>query len=106
MRVEASGRASVRRPPREEIEIQLEGPRLAHLRSLLTGSHFRSLASSYFLPRPAVAGGYAWRISHDGSTVSTRDGEAPRGLAALMRELAALIDESAFADDGELAGDI
>ena len=99
MRVDTSGTVTVRRPPYDEVTIELEGHRLAHLRSLVTGTHFRSLSASYFLPRPAVANGYAWRITHAGSTVATRDGEAPRGLAALMRELATLIDEAAFLDE-------
>lgn len=98
MRVDPDGKVSVRRPPRDEVIIRLDDRRLANLRSLVTGAHFRSLAASYFLPRPAVAGGNAWRISHAGATVATRDGEAPRGLAALMRELAALIDEAVFAE--------
>ncbi|HYI38088.1 MAG TPA: hypothetical protein VEX39_15875 [Thermoleophilaceae bacterium] len=103
MRVHASGLVTVRRPPHDEVSLQLDGNRLARVRSLLTGAHFRTLSSSYFLPHPVMPDGYAWRISHAGVTVATRDGEAPRGLAALMRELAAVLDEAAFADGGELA---
>ena len=103
MRVDADGTITVKRPPHEAVSVQLDERRLANLRSLVTGAHFRSLSSSYFLPRAAVAEGYAWRISHGGATVATRDGEAPRGLAALMRELAVVLDEAAFADGGELA---
>ena len=36
-------------------------------------------------------------------TVATRDAEAPRGLAALMRELAALIDDGVFAENADPA---
>ncbi|HEX5911123.1 MAG TPA: hypothetical protein VFY44_11575 [Thermoleophilaceae bacterium] len=97
MRVDPCGTVAVRRPPEDEVTLQLDERRLAHLRSLVTGSHFRSLSATYFLPRPAVPGGYAWRISHAGTTVATRDGEAPRGLGALMHELAALIDDAVFA---------
>ena len=98
MRVDPCGAVAVRRPPEDEVTLQLDDRRLAHLRSLVKGSHFRSLSATYFLPRPAVTDGYAWRISHGGVTVATRDGEAPRGLGALMRELAALIDHAVFAD--------
>lgn len=98
MRVDASGAVTICRPPQEEVILQLDDRRLAHLRSLLTGAHFRSLCASYFLPRPAVADGYAWRITHAGRTVATRDGEAPRGLAALMHELTGLLEETVFAD--------
>lgn len=96
VRVNTAGEVAIRRPPRPEVTLQLDPRRFAHLRSLLTGAHFGSLSSSYFLPRPALPDGYAWRISYGGATVATRDGEAPRGLAALMRELAALIDEAAL----------
>lgn len=99
MRVDGSGLVAVRRPPQAEVSVHLDTHRLAHLRSLIAGAHFGSLASSYFLPRPAVAGGYAWRITHEATTVATRDGEAPRGLGALMRELAGLLDEAAFGDE-------
>jgi len=98
MRVDPCGTVAVRRPPHDEVILQLDDRRLAHLRSLVTGAHFRSLSATYFLPRAAVDGGYAWRISHAGTTVATRDGEAPRGLGALMHELAALIDDAVFAD--------
>lgn len=94
MRVHESGEVTVRRPPTTEVAIQLDGHRLAHLRSLITGAQFRSLSASYFLPRAVVPDGYAWRITQAGTTVATRDGEAPRGLNALMRELAALLEES------------
>jgi len=103
MCVHDDGTVSVRRPPYDEVTIELDDRRLAQMRSLLTGAHFRSLSASYFLPRAAVSDGYAWRITHGGATVATRDGEAPRGLAALMRELATVIDEAAFADDAEPA---
>ncbi len=103
MRVDVSGRLTLKRPPQPEITAQLDERRLALLRSLIMGAQFRSLAASYFLPRPAVVGGYAWRISHSGMTVATRDGEAPRGLAALMRELAALIDDGVFAENADPA---
>ncbi len=104
MRVYADGTVTVKRPPQEAVSVQLDDRRLANLRSLVTGAHFSSLSSSYFLPRPALAEGYAWRISHAGATVATRDGEAPRGLAALMRTLAALIDEAVFAESAGPAG--
>ena len=98
MRVLPCGTVTVRRPPQDEVTLELDARRLAHLRSLVTGAHFRTLGASYFLPRPARAEGYAWRISHAGTTVATRDGEAPRGLAALMRELAGLIDDASLTD--------
>ena len=104
MRVDADGTITVKRPPHQAVSVQLDERRLANLRSLVTGAHFRSLSSSYFLPRASVAESYAWRISHDGATVATRDGEAPRGLAALMRALAPLIDEAVFAESAGPAG--
>ena len=97
MRLDPDGTVTIRRPPQDDVTVHLDDRRLAHVRSLVTGANFRTLSSSYFLPRPASTRGYAWRISHDGTTVATRDGEAPRGLAALMREVAAVIDEAVFA---------
>lgn len=45
------------------------------------------------MARVAQPHGFAWRIRHEQSTVSTRDGEAPRGLAQLMQTLDAIIDD-------------
>jgi hypothetical protein len=98
-RIGHDGVVSLRQPPAPEAEIQLDAPQIARLRSLVAGAHFPALCSSYFLPRSADPDGFAWRISHAGKTVSTRDGEAPRGLAALMQGLRALIEESVFAAD-------
>jgi hypothetical protein len=104
MRVDGSGTVTVCRPPGGEMTLQLDDRQMANLRSLLAGAHFGALSASYFLPRPVIPNGFAWRISHDGVTVATRDGEAPRGLGALMRELATILDATVFADDeGALA---
>jgi hypothetical protein len=96
-RVGNDGMVTLFRPPAPELELQLDAPQLARLRSLVVGAHFPALCSSYFLPRSAEPDGFAWRITHAGKTVSTRDGEAPRGLAALMDALRVLIEESVFA---------
>ena len=50
MRVDVSGRLTLKRPPQPEITAQLDERRLALLRSLIMGAQFRSLAASYFLP--------------------------------------------------------
>lgn len=83
---------SLRRPPEPEVEFELDASQLAHLRSLVRGAHFSALSSSYFFRRPAHPRAYAWRLTHDGRTVSTRDGEAPRGLTALMAAMTAVIE--------------
>jgi hypothetical protein len=98
-RVGNDGTVMLRRPPGPGLELQLDAAQVARLRSLVAGAHFPALCSSYFLPRPADPDGFGWRICHAGKTVSTRDGEAPRGLAALMDGLRVLIEESVFAGD-------
>jgi hypothetical protein len=98
-RISNNGTVRLRRPPAPEMELQLGAEQVARLRSLVAGAHFSALCSSYFLPQSADLHGFAWRITHAGKTVSTRDGEAPRGLSALMNALRALIEESVFAGD-------
>jgi hypothetical protein len=98
-RIGTNGAVRLRRPPAPELELQLDAHQAARLRSLVAGAHFSALCSTYFLPRSADHHGFAWRITHADKTVTTRDGEAPRGLAALMDALRTLIEESAFAGD-------
>jgi hypothetical protein len=92
VRIEESGRVLLHRPPDPEVEFELDPGQLAHVRSLVRGAHISALSSSYFFRRPAHPRAYAWRLTHNGRTVSTRDGEAPRGLTALMAALSAVIE--------------
>ena len=92
--VDELGEVRLLRPPEPETIFALDRDQLAHLRSALAGAHFSALSSSYFMRHTADPGGFAWRITHAGRTVATRDGEAPRGLATLMTALAAIAEQS------------
>lgn len=93
LRIDDDGHVTLHRPPRAERRSQLGPGQLSTLRSRVAATRFDSLSSTYFAPRSVDPDGFAWRIRHASHAVSTRDGEAPRGLAELMVALETIIDE-------------